>query len=147
MFRFRLDTILRYRSQVEDHEKRELGKVRSELVVEQQKKRQFEEGARQSGVLLDQKKEIGLLNRDDFLLHYNFVEGMAHNVMRQENRIKKVEERVENQRLKVVDSMRKRQVLSTLKSRRQEEYLFEENREEQKFVDEIVATRWEKEPK
>ncbi len=141
MFQFRLDTILRYRTQIEDGEKRELGKIYSELAVETNKKDKCIEDAKQSGIDMDEKKATGDFSNDDFFLYDNFIEGMKHRVGRQNRVITQIEERVEKQREKLVEAMRKRQIFSTLKSHKYQEYIVEENRSEQKFLDEIVATR------
>ena len=145
MFKFRLDTILRYRKQIEESEKRDLGKIRSRLSAAENKKNAFQESAKNSGFSLDRKKEAGEVTIDDILFHYNFCDGMADRVEHQKKVIKKIEKKVEDQRIKVVEAMRKRQVLSTLHSHRYREYLMEENRADQKFLDEIVATRQGKE--
>jgi flagellar export protein FliJ len=142
MFRFRLETILRYRRQLEDHEKRELGKVRSILAVENNKKVEFLQSSAQSGLVLDQKKESGTLTNDDFVFYFNFIEGIKRRVERQDLKIKKIAVDVEKQRKKVVGAMRNRQIFSTLRAHRHTEYLIEENRAEQKFIDETVSTRW-----
>lgn len=142
MFRFRLDTILRYRRQMEDHEKRELGKVRSVLAVETNKKLEYLQNSAQSGSLLDKKKETGTFTADDFFFYANFIEGMKQRAARQDLKIKKIEEVVDRQREKVVGAMKKRKIFSILKSHRYQEYLVEENRAEQSFIDETVSTRW-----
>ncbi len=141
MFQFRLDTILRYRTQIEDGEKRELGKIYSELAVETNKKDKCIGDAKQSGLDLDEKKATGNFSSGDFFLYDNFIEGMKRRVGRQNRVITQIEERVEKQREKLVEAMRKRQIFSTLKSHKYQEYIVEENRSEQKFLDEIVATR------
>lgn len=142
MFRFRLETILRYRGQFEESEKRELGKIRFQLSAAESEKTRSLEAVHQSGLDLDEKKAAGSFTPEDFFLHYEFVEGTKRKVERQNRVIKKIEERATAQRGKVVEAMRKRQILSTLKSHKHQDYLMDENRAEQNFLDEIVSTRW-----
>lgn len=142
MFRFRLETILRYRGQIEESEKRELGKIRFQLSAAENEKVRSIESVHESGMELDKKKAAGSFTPEDFFLHYEFVEGTKKKVEKQNRIIKKIEERAKAQRGKVVDAMRKRQVLSTLKSHKYQDYLMDENRAEQNFLDEVVSTRW-----
>ena len=142
MFRFRLETILRYRGQIEESEKRELGKIRFQLSAAENEKIRSMESVHESGMELDKKKAAGSFTPEDYFLHYEFVEGTKRKVEKQNRIIKKIEERAKAQRGKVVDAMRKRQVLSTLKSHKYQDYLMDENRAEQNFLDEVVSTRW-----
>ena len=142
MFRFRLETILRYRGQIEESEKRELGKIRFQLSAAENEKIRSIEAVHESGVALDKKKTEGSFTPEDFFLHYEFVEGTKRKVEKQNRIIKKIEEKAKVQRGKVVEAMRKRQVLSTLKSHKYQDYLMDENRAEQNFLDEVVSTRW-----
>jgi len=127
---------------MEDSEKRELGKIRSGLATEENKKEEVIKKAAQSGAAMDQKKLSGNFTILDFLLHGNFLQGSQNRMRRQNRKIKEIEKRVTEQREKVVEAMKKRQIFSTLKRHRYQEYLVEETRAEQKFLDEIVATRW-----
>ena len=142
MFRFRLETILRYRGQIEESEKRELGKIRFQLSAAENEKVRSMEAVHESGMALDEKKAAGSFTPEDFFLHYEFVEGTKRKVEKQNRIIKKIEEKAKVQRGKVVEAMRKRQVLSTLKSHKYQDYLMDENRAEQNFLDEVVSTRW-----
>ncbi|SHG58295.1 flagellar FliJ protein [Thermosyntropha lipolytica DSM 11003] len=78
----------------------------------------------------------------------DYIPVLKENIARVEERLDKAREELENLRQDLLKKKREVKTLEKLKQKAWEEYLYELNREEQKFIDEIATSRyWQRQKK
>jgi len=137
-FNFNLAPILSIKEKMEDLRKNEFGKAVREL-----------EDERQRLVVLEQNRTDCIQSfcdglrkgvRPEYIGRHNyFLERLKMLIKQQKAVIKQAEAKVEEKREELVEAMRDRKTLDTLKENAFVEYITEEKRAEQKVVDEIVS--------
>lgn len=142
-FVFRLQSVLGVKQKVEDLKKNEFGKAVGLLARARQKKADMEQSKADciDGLRNSIDKNI---EPKDILLYNQYIDRLKHMIELQEAVIIKVEAYVEEKRAELVEAMRDRKTLETLKENDFEEFLEEEKKAEQKVVDEIVSYRGSK---
>ena len=137
-FKFRLQSILNIKEKVEDLKKNEFGKAVSALAEAQRVKADME-AARES-CIEDFRRGIDVGIDPAAFARYNlYIEKMKQMIKRQEQVIADAEAFVEIKRQELVEAMRDKKTLETLRDNDFEEFLVEEKKQEQKIVDEIVS--------
>jgi len=137
-FNFKLASILNIREKMEDLKKNEFGKAvmaleaeKARLVVLQDTKALCIQSFRDS-------LATGV-KPDDLQQHNVYIDRLKVLIKQQKMAIIRAEEFVEQKRLELVEAMRERKTMDTLKDHAYEEYLIEEKQTEQKVIDEIVS--------
>lgn len=139
-FKFRLQAVLDLKAKVEDLRKNEFGKAMAILEGERQKKIALEQQRTQA--IDDLKANIN--SGIDPLAIRNFsqfIDILKHRIAAQQIVIQNAEAAVEEARGRLVEAMRDKKTLDTLKENDHIEFLEEEKKEEQKIIDEIVSYR------
>jgi len=137
-FIFRLQPILGLKEKIEDLKKNEFGKAVALLAMERQKKIEMEQlKADTIDGFRDSIKQG--INPDDIRQHNWYINKLKHMIEKQVQVIFRAEAHVEEKRAELVEAMREKKTLETLKENEFEEYLEEEKRAEGKIVDEIVS--------
>ncbi|MGI6083819.1 MAG: flagellar export protein FliJ [Acetivibrionales bacterium] len=138
IFKFRLQTILRLKEQLEKNAKNELGAAIRKMEEEKSRLKVIEDNidittndfrTACSGIIRPEKiKEL-----KTYLEHLQYErEKQKENVKRQQKNVDKIRERL-------VEIMKERKVLENLKEKEFQEYLKEEGKKEQLQVDELVS--------
>ncbi len=140
-FVFRLQTILGLKQKLEDQKKLEFGKAVKKLEIEKQHK-----------IELENEKDdciIGLRNKINTVVapveikqYENYIDFMKKKISEQAIVISIEEKYVEKKRLELIESIKERKMLETLREKDYENYLKEEQQREQKVVDEIVSFKY-----
>jgi len=139
-FRFRLETVLRLREQVEQQRKRELGEV---LAVRQQ---HVDEKARLEGQLADHKAQIRALadgapgkklDMNALIDHRQYATAVDFQIRRTRQAIGVIEEEVARRREALAEAARERKGIEKLRERQLQAYREAEQRQQQKELDEI----------
>jgi len=137
-FNFKLASILSIKEKMEDLKKNEFGKAvmaleaeKARLVVLQDTKMLCIQSFRDS-------LATGV-KPDDLAQHNTYIDRLKVLIKQQEQAILRAEEYVEVKRLELVEAMRERKTMDTLKDHAYEAYLEEEKQAEQKVIDEIVS--------
>jgi len=137
-FNFKLKSILNIKEKMEDLKKNEFGKAVMALEAEKARLAALED----TKVLCIQsfRNSIeGGISPDDLRQHNLFIDKLKILIKQQIAAIKRAEEYVETKRLELVEAMRERKTMDTLKDNAYEEFLAEEKQSEQKTIDEIVS--------
>lgn len=142
-FRFRLQSVLGIKEKVEDLKKNEFGKAVTALAEAQRVKAEME--ASRDGCIDDFRRDIAQgIDPDAFKRYNQFLEQIKLAIKRQEFVVEQCEIFVEQKREELVEAMRDRKTLETLRDNDFEEFLIEEKKQEQKVVDEIVSYKGSK---
>lgn len=139
-FKFKLQSFLGVKQKIEDQKKNEYGKALNVLKQEEQKK--IELLNQHSNTLNEMRNKISKGIKPTQLQQYNnFIAYTLEQIQLQETVIQKAKAMAENKRQELVDAMKSRKMLETLKDHEYEDYLKEEKKAEQKILDEIASFR------
>lgn len=143
-FKFRLQVLLDQRKAKEDQLLAELGILQCEEADELEKLRMMCDGLQAS--LNEMSKAMGcnaasgeLFRRDEYS------KALMDDIKVQELTIKAVHSKVEAKRAEVVEAMKDRKVLETLRDKQEQEYILACERAEQNQIDEITSVRYARE--
>jgi flagellar FliJ protein len=144
-FVFRLETLLRYRINIEERERNAFTRIRAELLTELNHKdslRAQQMQTRSELALL----ESGTCDTREIGWFYRFLDRLDVEMKRSDERIVELEKHLEAQKQKMIKASRDKQMIENLKNKKQKEYVVAIEREEQKTIDEIVVTRFALKP-
>lgn len=142
-FKFRLQSVLTIKEKVEDLKKNEFGKAVSALAEAQRVKTEME--AMRDDCIDEFRRDIDEGIDPEAFRRYNlFIEKMKIAIKNQEQVVARAEAFVEQKRQELVEAMRDKKTLETLRDNDFEEFLIEEKKQEQKVVDEIVSYKGSK---
>ena len=137
-FSFKLASILNIKEKMEDLKKNEFGKAVMALEAEKARLVVLQD----TKILCIQSFRDSLktgVKPDDLQQHNVYIDRLKELIKQQKIVILRAEEFVEQKRLELVEAMRERKTMDTLKDNAYEEFLAEEKQAEQKIIDEIVS--------
>ncbi len=137
-FKFRLQQVLEYRTQLEDQAKMFFAAAKDAH------DRQLKETERLAAALDEaQSKRHKAIqaNRDEAWLLENYCKGLAEDLEAARIRLNHLAIALEEARQKLVQAMQDRKLLDKLKEKQHERHVKEENLREQRFNDEISTLR------
>jgi flagellar FliJ protein len=140
-FVFRLETLLRHRSNLEERERGKFTRLRNERLAEIAHRDALSESQAQT------RRELAAIqcsNCDPQEIQWcsRFLTYLSEEMKRSTGRLVELEKRLETQKQIMVASMRDRKIIENLKKKQAQEFLVAEQREEQKTIDEIVVMRF-----
>ena len=135
-FRFNLEAVLRYREIREDERRREFLEARRLVDEEKVKQREMNE---ERGRLQDEIVEAFQSQApiQSVMNSYHLIGRLDVAVAESLQRQRQLEEEVEKRRLALVAARQETRMMETLKERRKEEFVMEQDRIEQAFMDEL----------
>lgn len=140
-FRFRLQTLLDHRLRKEDELKRGLGEIQRAIMREQQALEQLERGLREAAARHAQfSAETVDVEKEQ--LFRNFYSYLCLRIEDKQETICELNEKLDAQRDRVVEAMRERKTVESLRDRKFEEFRLNELRKEQAFLDDLATTRY-----
>ena len=142
-FVFRLESFFQLKTKLEDQKKQEYGQALTQLEQERQKKAALTERRREC--LHSFKTKLAEhIDPESIQRHNYFLDANKRQIEAQALVIEKAEAFAEQKRLELVEAMTERKMLEKLKEHNREEFMLEENKAEQKRVDEIVSYKYNK---
>lgn len=140
-FKFRLQSYLNIKEKLEEQKKNEYGQAMSVVEKEKRIKEKIQSDKADSigGLKTAMTKRIDPLS----LQRYNrYIDSLKTKEEQQEKVIIKAEKVADEKRVELVERMRERKMLDILKEKNHVEFLKEEQRTEQKKVDELVSFKY-----
>lgn len=137
-FRFSLENILNIKKKLEEQAKNEFGQANARLFREQEKL----EAVSLRSWEVRQKLKMALcetLSVTDIRRREEAVEILKFYVVQQQLAVKRCEKEVEIAREKLNEAMKERKIFEKLKEKAFDEFMQEENRKEQRTVDELMS--------
>jgi len=137
-FRFKMDSLLKLRENLEEQKKNEFGKAAAEL--ERQKRTLARLNDEKSSMVqafqVAVKEQIDPLKSDMF---NKYIKLVSRRIEEQIAVVKKAEVFLEEKRVELVEATQEKKKLEKLKEKQFQQYLIDEKREEQKITDEVVS--------
>ncbi len=135
-FRFNLEAVLRYRQIMEDQQRRDFADANRH--AEEEKMRRAEIAAERSSI----QDEIVKMYQDQapfqsIVASYNLAGKLEGEVMASLTRQRQLDHLREQKRLLLVKARQNTQMMETLKERRREEFVREQDKQEQTLLDEL----------
>lgn len=137
-FRFSMQNILDMKEKLEDQAKNEYAQANARLLREQEKLEKIvarrEEAREKLKLVLCETLSV-----DEIRTRENAVEVLKFYAIQQQLVVIRCEKEVEVAREKLSEAMKERKIFEKLREKAFEEFVFEENRKEQKEVDELMS--------
>lgn len=141
MFRFKLQSLVTLRENVEKSLKRELGVLNYQYQETEKRLQELQEAIKETCEAL-KKSTQGQVQISD-IQHYR------HYLIRQQQQEKEVknalhllEDKINLKKGELLEAVKERKILDNLKEMKKQEYIVEEKQQEQKIVDEIVSYKY-----
>lgn len=142
-FRFRLESVLRFRRAKEDEKKREFGRTLGKLKNEERKYndlvRTGEEHDKDT-----EKKSTGIMSVRTMIHNFYYARHIDSSKIAQEKVIETAQVVTDEKRAELVEATKKKKVLDRLKERKIEEHTKAELKEEQDYIDDLAALRFKR---
>ncbi len=140
-FGFRLESVLKLRTQLEDNAKNNLAQAARELEHQKNRLLVLEETREASMRALTSAVDGGVpvyqvRNFNSFFGH------MKNKIVRQKDNVNNAQNDVDINREALVKAMQDRKIIEKLKEKKHEEFLKEQNREEQLLIDELNSYKF-----
>ncbi|MCL2223873.1 MAG: flagellar export protein FliJ [Defluviitaleaceae bacterium] len=140
-FQFRLQQYLGVKEQIESQKELEYG--RAIQLVEEEKQKLVEFRQRKDAAVEELRVLVTkAISPFEIRRYNNNIERLKHQIVAQEERVKAAEAFAEQKRQELVQAMKERKALETVKENAREEFQLEANLAEQKVVDELVSFKY-----
>lgn len=142
-FIFRLQTVLEIKIKKEDDEKKKLGdliawqKQEEALLADMIAREQFTRSSLKEKQATGQWIEVEELKR----IHY-FLKKLASDIEAQKQKLIEIARRIEEQRMALLEAVKEKKTLETLKENQHEEWVKEIEDEEAKVLDELATLKY-----
>lgn len=142
-FIFNMQGLLNIKEKLEEQSKTEYGKALTRL--EQEKSILLNLKNKKQENILSFRESINKGVKPNYIDNINkYISFIDKKIEEQMQNINKAKEIVEEKRLALLEAMKERKVLETLKEKEKENYFKEELKNEQKIIDEIVSYKYNK---
>lgn len=136
-FSFKLQTLLKVKTQQEDNLKNELGKAIRKLEEENSILRRIEFEKNKYIFEFNEKSRKTTVN--NLIKFNNYISHLTNKIMLQKENINLASHNVDKVREDLIKIVKEREILDKLKDKKYAEYLIEQNKDEQKINDEIIS--------
>jgi len=145
-FEFRLQQYLGIKEQLE--EQKELEYAKSLRAVEEEKKRLKDLMERKDQTIEHMRQSLTkMISPIDLRRSNNTIERLKQQISEQISILRQAEEFSEEKRIELLQAMKERKAIETVRDNQKEEYLIEVDKKERKQVDELVSFRYSEKQK
>ncbi|WP_313559128.1 flagellar export protein FliJ [Ruminiclostridium cellobioparum] len=140
-FGFRLESVLKLRTQIEDNAKNNLARAARELEYQRECLNELEDIKEASMTSLSSAVDQGIPVYQ--VKNYNgFFALMKNKIVSQKENVNNAQNDVDINRGALIKAMQERKIIEKLKEKKYEEYLKEENKSEQLLIDELNSYKF-----
>ncbi len=140
-FRFRLESLLRFRAAKEEEKKREFGVVLGHLKHEEAQYNAIVNNIDQHNRFMDESGQ-GKISVRTLMRNFFYARSLEKNKSKQKKAVKKAEELAGEKRSELTEATKKKRILERLKENKLEEYNQAVIKEEQALIDEFATQRY-----
>ncbi len=139
-FKFRLESVLKYRKIIEDEKKREFAEANKAVELQRSKISELES---ERVEIIDSIRDMRSGNKEEKIHLSSMVDamlvvgGIEMGIISANNEVKRLQKEVEGRRLAFVESQKDKKAIETLRDKRKKIYLKEVDSERQKQLDEL----------
>jgi flagellar protein FliJ len=138
-FKFKLQSILDYKQDLEDKEKEKLAKILQELEQAKNYKRMLEQKKVQAHAELKEKQREGGIDVNQLKFYTNYLKKIDKDIIYMTVTIEQIKAREREQRQALLKAAQERQTYEKLKEKHKEEFDEEEAEIERKLIDEMAT--------
>ena len=137
-FRFSLQQVLDYRTQLEDQAKVAFAKAQSEYLEAERRLRELED------MLAEQERELysGSLDMMERWLREHYIRGLREDIAHTSLRLQELSKILEQARIHLVAKAKERKVLDKFREKQAQRHAHEERLREQRTYDETASIRF-----
>ena len=139
-FYFALDTVLRYKEQVLDGLKAEHARILAKVMECEKAIEELELLHRQCTDEFRQSKINGITIRE-IHTYENYLESLGLQIRRKKEQLKELRKKEEDKRNEVVEAKKETSSIDKLKEKKLDAYNKEVQKEDERFIEEFVATK------
>ena len=140
-FRFRLESLLRFRAAKEEEKKREFGIVLGHLKHEEAQYNAIANNIDQHNRFMEESGQ-GKISVRTLMRNFFYARSLEKTKSEQKKAVKKAEELVGEKRSELTEATKKKRILERLKENKLEEYNQAVTKEEQALIDEFATQRY-----
>jgi flagellar FliJ protein len=140
-FAFRLETLLHYRKNLEEKEQAVLFQLFSRLQRESTHLQDLQEKHQETLEELTQMRAEGAVYGETTWF-YLYLDRLRFEMRRSSERIRQLEQDIQEQKAVLVEASKKKKILDSLKTKEKKAFISALDKQEQKAVDEIVVIRF-----
>jgi flagellar protein FliJ len=142
-FKYSLETLLRYRQEIEDRERDALHRLTYKLQVEENIRRELETKSRET--MCDMAAMCADRSRDHELTWFHrYLNRLTGEMKESDKRLVQLTAEIQAQKEAVIEASKNRKTLASMKTKKEKEFSLELERREQKEIDDLVVTRYSK---
>jgi flagellar protein FliJ len=142
-FTYNLETLLRYREEIEDRERDELHRLTY--------KHQVEDNVRNglSDKLYETMHDLAAMcadvSRDQELTWFHlYLNRLTREIRECEQHLAQLKSEIETQKEAVIEASKNRKTLASMKAKKEKEFFMDQEKREQKEIDDLVVARYKK---
>jgi len=139
MYKFHLETVLKYRESVEKSHIQEMSRLKSDLKLEEKTLSECEEKTREAATQLSEEEKKGI-SPAEAKLYKSFILGKRSEISDRGKKISVLKEGVEVKRSDLHLASRDKKVMERLKEKKRDHYYEELRRKDQKAMDEFAGS-------
>ncbi len=143
MYRFSLEPVLKHRKLIEEELQKEMAATKRRLLSVQKKLLELEKTKSRCLRELQEKQAQGI-RALDISLYSDFIGQVTIQITAQRKKVTGIEENLKKKRKRLIQAMKERKTVDQLKKNRLKIYERNEQRKEQKWVDEIALAGFQK---
>ncbi len=136
-FQFRLQKLLEIREHKEKLIKNELGKAMAKRVREVEKKNQALANIELNLQKMREEENNNTLSVNRLMQYQSYLKKLKYDIAEQDNIISIIDEEIAMINKKLIAARKDKKILERLKARKKDVYMYEMNKEEQNFFDDI----------
>lgn len=138
VYKFRLQKLLDYKTKVEEEKKNKLGSAVKRLEKEKRKMAELKKEFSDMQSLFQEKTSQGMAVNELKILA-NYIDYYKRGIKAQKVRIKMAEDYLSACREELIAATREKRMIEKLKETDYSKYLYEEQKKEEKLVDDLVS--------
>jgi flagellar export protein FliJ len=144
-FKFSLETLLRHRENLEQSARDELLRLTYNYQVELGRREGLRAKSQETMKELSLKRAENTAS-EELEWFYLYLNRLAQEIWESTKRLEQLDSEVQAQKIVVIEASKKRKTLDLMKAKRQRQFAFALEKQEQREIDELVVTRFGREP-
>lgn len=140
-FKFSLETLLRHREDLEQKARDELLRVTYHYQMELRHRDELRAKFQDTMKELSQKRAENAVNHE-VNWFYLYLNRLTQEIQQSLKKLAQLEAEVQAQKLVVIEASKKRKTLDLMKAKKAKQFVFALEKQEQKEIDDLVATRF-----
>jgi flagellar protein FliJ len=141
-FSFNLETLRRYRGNIEDKERFALARMNWVLQAAVEELNVLCRREQEAVAELTRLRTAPSCDDPDIQMYYTYLKRLRLGISQSQNQIARLEKEIQAQKLAVIEAARKKKVLDVLKAKRERQFAATVEKLEQKLIDDIVVSRF-----